>query len=260
MEACWVSPRLLGLRDVRGVVLHRRRRARRGRLRAWPSRPHRDRPQPSRGRSGLSDGLGRLPCGRALDPGAGLGLQADRRRRYPQSARGREARNRGDDRAADAASRRRRQPARRREPHGKSQRHVRRDPGPHRRLGDLLACLLQVQVAAADAGLGVDFRAFSYSTSARVPHRPAVRDAGLRQRHGRSAHHPARPAPARADPRHRGAGRGQRSGEEGPAAVPVRPPPLRIQGRADRGATGRGQAERRCAQGRRRHRDAEDGA
>ena len=41
---------------------------------AWSSRKNRHRPQPSRSRGGLSDGLGWLPGGRAVGSGAGLGL------------------------------------------------------------------------------------------------------------------------------------------------------------------------------------------
>ena len=98
---------------------------------------------------------------------------------------------------------------------------------------DLLACLLQAQAAAAHARLGPDLRVLRAPPLAGVRHRPEVRDAQLGERDGGPAHHPARSAPARADPRHGGAGRGKRSGEKGPAAVPVRPSPLRIQGRAD---------------------------
>src|SRR5208337_88854 len=68
---------------------------------ARPSRPHRHCPQPSRGRRGQPDGLGRLRRYRAVDSGADLGVQADRRHRHPQHARSGAARDAGNDRAAE---------------------------------------------------------------------------------------------------------------------------------------------------------------
>ena len=173
-----------------------------------PAGPHRDRPQASRGRGGLSYGLGRLSCGRAVDPGARLGIQADHRDRRPLPARGKEARNRGNACAADrpdaaAASRRCREQA------------------PSAEHAGMIVALLVIIVASAifwlvffkfrllrlTPGLGPDVVIFRASPAAGVRHRPEVRDAQLLERHGRSAHHPACSAPARADPRHRGAGR-----------------------------------------------------
>ena len=96
-------PRLLGLRNLPVAVLSYRRRARVRRVHAGSSRKNRHRPQPSRSRGGLSDGLGRLLGGRAMDSGAGLGIQADRRDRCPLFARGKEGRNRSDDRKDEPA-------------------------------------------------------------------------------------------------------------------------------------------------------------
>src|SRR5262249_55350473 len=74
--------------------------------------------------------------------------------------------------------------------------------------------------------------------------RPAVRDPQLGQRNRGPAHDPADPAPDRADAGDRGAGGRKRAGEKRPAAVPVRSPPLRVQGPAARSRARRGQAER----------------
>ena len=62
------------------------------------------------------------------------------------------------------------------------------------------------------------------------PDRAALRDAGLEQCQGRPAHHPVGPAPDRADAGDGGAGRAEPARQERPAAVPVRPAALRIQG------------------------------
>ena len=61
-------------------------------------------------------------------------------------------------------------------------------------------------------------------------------------------------------PRDRRVGRRKYAGEERPAAVPVRPAPVRIQGSTTRSATRRSQAKRPCTPGGRRGADTESGA
>src|SRR5208337_3810956 len=136
-------------------------------------------------------------------------------------------------------------------------RHDDRNPGPDFRLGDLLAHLLQVQMDPAQPRLGPDFRLLRHPPDAGVSDWPALRDAELRQRHDRTAHHPAHSAADPTGGRHRGHGPGQRPGEKGPAALPVRPPSVRGPGGAARGAARSGKAERQRHESRRGHRDAQ---
>ena len=105
---------------------------------------------------------------------------------------------------------------------------------------------------------GIFRSTFWRASAAHLPDRPALRHAAGDRGADHPAHDPARAAAARADAGHRRAGAAERAGEEGPAAVPVRPPAVRIQGQAARSPARQGEAGRAGAEGRHADQRAED--
>ena len=116
--------------------------------------------------------------------------------------------------------------------------------------GPRLAGLFPLQVAAVHHRLGCSVRLRRPAPADHLHDRAALRHATCHRGEGDPAHDPAHSPPAGADARHRRAGGAQRAGEEGAAAVPVRPSALREFRQAAGGRAGQGQAERAGAEGR----------